>query len=163
MLSRSGDTATGTLGPPASAPATMKNSPGFAAVADAMAKLDFCMMQTMDGDGVASRPMSNNGEVRYDGDTWFFARTTSAKVDQIGRDPSVQLAFSDTEAPSFISVWGTAEVLTDVELKKKLWHAELERWFENGPEDPDVCLIRVAARRIQTWGRIGDCVLDAEG
>ena len=138
----------------------MRKTEEFRAVANAMAKMDVCMMQTVGEHGVNTRPMSNNGEVRYDGDNWFFARTSSTKVGEIEADDRVQLTFSDPEGPSFISVWGTGEVVPDVDLKKKFWHPELERWFENGPEDPDVTLLKVSANRIQTWGRIGDHVLE---
>jgi general stress protein 26 len=138
----------------------MRKTEDFAAVAEAMAKIDFCMMQTVGEHGINTRPMSNNGEVRYDGDNWFFARTSSTKVADIERDDRVLLSFVDNGGPSFISVWGTGSVVLDVELKKSLWHASLERWFENGPEDPDVALVKVSAQRIQAWGRIGDCVLE---
>ncbi len=138
----------------------MKKTEEFAAVADAMAKIDFCMMQTVGEHGVNTRPMSNNGEVRYDGDNWFFARSSSSKVAEISKDARVQLTFADNQGPSFISVWGTGTVIGDVDLKKQLWHKSLEAWFENGPEDPDVTLIKVTADRVQTWGRIGDFVLE---
>ncbi len=29
---------------------------------------------------------------------------------------------------------------------------DLERWFENGPDDPDVVLIKVEAHHIDAWG-----------
>lgn len=138
----------------------MRKTDEFRAVADAMAKIDFCMMQTVGEHGVNTRPMSNNGEVQYDGDNWFFARATSTKVDEINADDRVQLTFSDPEGPSFISVWGTGEVVSDLALKRKFWHDGLERWFDNGPEDPEVTLIKVSADRIQTWGRLGDLVLE---
>lgn len=117
-------------------------------------------MQTVGQHGINTRPMSNNGEVQYDGDNWFFARSGSTKIAEISADDRFQLTFADNAGPSFISVWGTGAVVTDVELKKKLWHASLERWFDNGPEDPEVCLIKVSAHRIQAWGRLGDCVLE---
>jgi general stress protein 26 len=139
----------------------MKKSREFGKVAKAMAKIDFCIMQTVGEHGVNTRPMSNNGEVEYDGDNWFFAESSSAKVAEISRDPRVQLTFADTRrAPNFISVWGTGSVLQDAELKRKFWHQGLERWFENGPEDPGVALIKVTAHKIQTWGKVGEFVLD---
>lgn len=138
----------------------MKKSEDFAAVAHAMSKIDFCMMQTVGEHGVNTRPMSNNGDVQYDGDNWFFARSSSTKIAELEEDDRVQLTFADNDGPSFISVWGSGSVLDDVGLKKKYWHESLERWFENGPEDPDVVLIKVSADRIQTWGRVGDCVLE---
>jgi general stress protein 26 len=138
----------------------MKKSSEFRAVADAMGKIDFCMMQTYGEDRHNTRPMSNNGDVQYDGDNWFFARSDSTKIAELSKDDRVLLTFSDQTGPSFIAVWGTATVLTDVNLKKQLWHKALEQWFENGPEDPEVSLIKVAAHRIQVWGRLGDCVLE---
>ncbi len=138
----------------------MKKTKEFNAVADAMAKIDFCMMQTVGEHGINTRPMSNNGEVQYDGDNWFFARTSSTKIAEISRDDRVQLVFADNAGPSFIAVWGKATVSSDVEMKKKFWHKSLEEWFENGPEDPEVSLIKVTAERIEAWGRVGNCVLE---
>jgi general stress protein 26 len=139
----------------------MKDTAEFRAVADAMAKIDFCMMQTVGEHGVNCRPMSNNGEVQYDGDNWFFSRTGSTKVEEIQRDDRVHLTFADHENANFIAVWGTGEVVDDVDLKKKFWQPSLERWFENGPEDADVTLLKVSAHRIQTWGQMGDHVLES--
>ena len=138
----------------------MDKNDNFRAVADAMAKIDFCMMQTVGEHGVNTRPMSNNGEVKYDGDNWFFARSSSTKVAEIEKDPRVQLTFADNQGPSFISVWGTGEIIRDTDLKQQLWHDSLERWFENGPDDPEVSLIKVSADKIQAWGRLGDCVIE---
>lgn len=39
-----------------------------------LSKIDFCMLNTHDPAGqINSRPMSNNGDVEYDGDSWFFS------------------------------------------------------------------------------------------
>ena len=138
----------------------MKKTEEFAAVADAMSRIDFCMMQTVGEHGINTRPMSNNGDVQYDGDNWFFARASSTKVAELAKDDRVQLTFADNGGPSFISVWGNGTVVDDVDLKKKLWHKSLEQWFKNGPEDPEVALIKVTAHKIQAWGRLGDCVLE---
>jgi general stress protein 26 len=140
--------------------AAMKNSKEFRSVGDAMARIDICMMQTVGEHGVNTRPMSNNGDVEYDGDNWFFARADSTKVGEILEDDRVHLTFADNDDASYISVWGSGEIVDDVDLKKELWHDALERWFSNGPEDPDVTLIKVSANRIQTWGRMGDHVLE---
>ncbi len=138
----------------------MKDSNEFRSVADAMATIDFCMMQTVGEHGVNTRPMSNNGEVQYDGDNWFCSRRSSTKVREIRADDRVHLTFADNEGTNFISVWGAGAIVDDADLKKRLWQKSLERWFENGPEDPEVTLIKVTANRIQTWGRMGDHVLE---
>ena len=138
----------------------MARSDTFDSIAKAMAQIDFCMMQTVGPDGVATRPMSNNGDVEYDGDTWFFSHADANKVAQITADGRVHLTFADHERVAFVSVWGTGEVVADVAMKQKHWHEGLEQWFENGPEDPSVALLRVSAHKIQTWGSLGDHLLD---
>lgn len=140
----------------------MKRSKEFKDVAEAMGKIDFCMMQTVGEHGVNTRPMSNNGEVQYDGDNWFFSRSDSTKNGEMAQDDRVQLTFADTEEMNFISVWGQGKIVDDTAMKKKLWQPELERWFKNGPEDPGVSLIKVSAQRIQTWGKLGDHQLDLD-
>ena len=116
-----------------------------------MAKIDFCMMQTVGEDGVNTRPMSNNGEVQYDGDNWFFSRADSTKNGEIEKDDRVQLTFTDPEEMNFISVWGKGEIVDDVDKKKELWQDELKAMVQGraggrgshankglGPQDPNL-------------------------
>ncbi|WP_313082716.1 pyridoxamine 5'-phosphate oxidase family protein [Pulveribacter sp.] len=137
----------------------MQRSQEFKDVAKTMGQIDFCMMQTVGPHGVSTRPMSNNGEVEYDGDNWFFTSADTAKVRDIRQDARVQLVFVDSQAVNFISVWGRGEVVKDVDLKKKLWREELEEWFPQGPDDEDLVLIKVSASRIQSWGQMGEHTL----
>jgi len=45
----------------------------LAELSEKMRDIDFCMLTTHGANGaIASRPMSNNREVDYDGDSWFF-------------------------------------------------------------------------------------------
>lgn len=125
------------------------------AIAEMLARLDICMLTSKADDGALhGRPMSNNGDVEYDGDSWFFARAGSRKIREIEADPSVELAFIDSPNGTWINVEGSATVLRDdVERKRALWQDDLGRWFENGPDDPEVVLIKVSAVHIDAWGR----------
>ena len=127
-------------------------------IAKLLAKLDIGMLTTKADDGTLhGRPMSNNGEVEYDGDSWFFAEDDTRKVTEIEADPAVELAFIDSDAATWINVEGEASIVRDdVERKKALWLDELERWFPNGPEDPKVVLIKVHAQRIDAWAKDGE-------
>ncbi|HEY3335799.1 MAG TPA: pyridoxamine 5'-phosphate oxidase family protein [Candidatus Limnocylindrales bacterium] len=130
----------------------------LAAVAERMRELDICMFTTRADDGFATRPMSNNGQVEYDGDTWFFARRDSAKVREIQSDPSVALGYIATERGTWIAIEAEAAIDDDLTHKRERWFEDLRRWFENGPDDPEVVLIRATATRIRAWG--GDTDLD---
>lgn len=119
-----------------------------------MRGIDLCMMTTIGKGGrLHARPMSNNGEVEFDGDAWFFSWRDSAKIKEIAKDPRVQLGYTGgtQRAPVWISVTGTAKIVDDVAKKQELWLDELEQWFEDGPEDEDVVLIHVRAKHAHWW------------
>ena len=126
-------------------------------LSDKMRKIDFCMMSTRDPSrGVSSRPMSNNGDVEYDGDSWFFSFEDTRKVTAIARDPRVALSF--TAAPSllgkpgiFVAIEGEAIVVKDKAEFDKHWFKDLEIWFKEGVDTPGLVLIKVHASRIEYW------------
>lgn len=121
-------------------------------IAGMMRKLDFCMLTTQAGDGqLRARPMSNNGEVEFDGDVWFFSAADSRKVEEIEAEPRVELSYSDTKRFLFISMSGEAEIVHSVKKKEELWVEELERWFDGGPESEDIVLIKVTPNVVAYW------------
>ena len=121
-------------------------------VAKMMRDLDYCMFTTKaEHGGLRSRPMSNNGEVEFDGDVWFFSADESRKVAEIEADPSVELCYSDPDRFLFISMSGTATIVRDIAKKRELWIEDLERWFEDGPDDEDVVLIKVSPNVVAYW------------
>lgn len=121
-------------------------------VAEMMKDLDFCMMTTRSEGGLRARPMSNNGEVEFDGDVWFFSAADSRKIRDIESDPEVHLSYADTQRFVFVSMGGAATIVRDREKKRQLWMKELERWFEDGPDSDDVVLIKVSPRKVGYWG-----------
>ncbi len=138
---------------------TSKRAAAIAKIADMMADIDFCMLTTqmLDGEGgLRARPMSNNGEVEFDGEVWFFSGVDTRKIEEIEADSNVQISYADTENFVFISMAGQAEVVTDVRKKKELWMDELSHWFEDGPESEDVVLIKVTPSVVEYWSGDGD-------
>jgi general stress protein 26 len=120
-------------------------------IAKLLKDIDISMFFTRSDGSVRGRPMSNNGKVEFDGDSWFFSFRDTPKIEEIEADPRVQLAYMATEKGSWISIEGTAEIVDDDERKKKLWEKQLEQWFTEGPEDDDVVLVKVSADRIHAW------------
>jgi general stress protein 26 len=137
-----------------------------------LSKIDFCMFNTNGGSGrINSRPMSNNGDVEYDGNSWFFSYDETEKVSEIGRDTGVGLTF--TAPPSilgkpgiFIVVEGKASLIRDKALFAEHWVKDLDRWFPDGVDTPGILLIKVTAHAIEYWdgeenGRIELPAVDA--
>lgn len=134
------------------------------AIAEVLREIDICMLVTRRDGAVRGRPMSNNGKVEYDGDSWFFSFGDSRKIQEIEADPRVQLGFMDTANAVWVNVEGEATIVRDdVERKRELWLEDLRRWFQEGPEDPNVVLIKVSARHIDTWSKDGEHSFDIAG
>ncbi|MGR9193792.1 pyridoxamine 5'-phosphate oxidase family protein [Rhizobium leguminosarum] len=120
-------------------------------------KIDFCMLSTNAGSGrISARPMSNNGDVEYDGDSWFFSYEDSRKITEIEGVDTVSLTF--TAPPSllgkpgiFIAVEGVASLVRDKAALEEHWIPDLERWFPDGVDTPGIVLIRVSASSIRYW------------
>ncbi len=126
-------------------------------ISDAMAGIDFCMLSTRtEGGDIAARPMSNNGDVAYEGDSHFFTFEEARTVSDIERDPKVGLGFQGKKGllgkpPIFISVEGRAELIRDKAAFEAHWTKDLEYWFEDGIDTPNLVLIKVHATRIHFW------------
>ena len=126
-------------------------------IAALIKKIDLCMFTTSGDDGqLHTRPMSNNGQVEWEGTSWFFAPNDGRLVAELQVDPQAVAAYRAGDAYDFISISGRATIETDAELKKQYWLPELERWFPNGPGDPNVALIRLDAEHADWWTGEGD-------
>jgi general stress protein 26 len=129
-------------------------------IAALLKDIDICQMTTRGDRGeLHARPMSNNGQVEWDGVSWFFAPGDGRLADELKADPSAVTAYSG-EDYTFVSVSGRVSIEEDVELKKEHWISELERWFPNGPEDPNVLLLRLEADHAEWWTKGGDGAAD---
>ena len=129
----------------------------LADLSEKMKDLDFCMLFTKAASGsLVGRPMSNNGEVEYDGDSWFFSDGATRKVADIERDASVALSFAGQaglfgKPPLFIAVDAAAELIRDKAQFEAHWTKDLDRWFAQGVDTPGLVLIKAHASRIQYW------------
>ncbi len=126
-------------------------------IAKLMKDIDFAMLSTKsEGGTIASRPMSNNRDVEYFGDSYFFTTAETGMVAEIEADPLVALNYTGSKGllgkpPVFVSVEGEAELIRDKAEFGKHWKPELKRWFKDGVETPELVLIKVHAERINYW------------
>lgn len=122
-----------------------------------MAKLDFAMLATRSAAGVlTARPMSNNGDVEYQGDSYFFAYADSRKVSDIRADTAVTLSYTGAAGmlggpPLFVAVEGRATLIEDKAQFDAHWTKDLDRYFPQGIDTPGVVMIVVRSDRIRYW------------
>ncbi|MFD2238349.1 pyridoxamine 5'-phosphate oxidase family protein [Aureimonas populi] len=126
-------------------------------LSQAMRGIDFCMLSSKSAGGdIAARPMSNNGDVDFDGDSFFFAYEEARTISDIEHDPKVGLGFQGKAGllggpPLFIAIEGTAELIRDKSAFEAHWTPELNYWFKNGVDTPNIVLIKVRATRAHYW------------
>lgn len=138
-------------------------------LAELMKDIDFAMLSThTEGGEIASRPMSNNGQVDYDGDNYFFALEDTRVVSDIRADPKVSLGFQAKGGllgmkPRFVSIEGRAALIQDKAQFEAHWSKDLDRWFEQGMDTPGLTMIQVHGVRAHYWDgeEEGELVLDA--
>lgn len=126
-------------------------------VAETLKDIDFVMLNTQtEGGRIAGRPMSNNRDVEYDGDSWFFVDQESRTFRDVQADANVTISAQGSKGllgkpPLFLSIAGRAETITDKAMLAQHWTPELERWWPEGPQTPGIALLKVHAERIHYW------------
>jgi len=139
----------------------------LADISEKMRDIDFAMLTTKtEGGALAGRPMSNNREVDFDGDSFFFTCDDARTVGDIERDPKVGLAYQGKSGvlgmkPFFLSVEGTAELIKDKARFAEHWRKDLDAWFKQGIDTPGLTLIKVHAERLHYWDGWESGELDA--
>ncbi len=129
----------------------------LADLAEKMKDIDFAILSTRTANGaIAARPMSNNREVEFDGDAYFFTCDETRTVADVARDPQVGLAYQAKSGmlglrPFFLTVEGRAEIIKDKGQFAEHWTKDLDRWFEQGIDTPGLTLLKVTAERMHYW------------
>jgi general stress protein 26 len=129
----------------------------LADLSEKMRDIDFAMLSThTKGGAIGARPMSNNREVDYDGDSYYFTWDKSLMVEDIEADPQVGLSFLGKSGvlgmrPFFVAVEGGAELIHDKAQFAAHWTKDLDRWFEDGIHTAGLVMIKVHASRLHYW------------
>jgi general stress protein 26 len=122
----------------------------LADIAERLADIDIAMFSTLtEGGAIATRPMSNNRDVEFDGDSYYFTQDDSRTVAEIEANPQVSLGFSSDDF--WAAVTGKAELIRDKSAFEAHWNPDLDEWFDDGVDTEGLLLIKVHASRIRYW------------
>lgn len=117
-------------------------------VYDLIKKHDIGMMTNINEDGnLVSHPMTRQGDIEDDS-IWFFSKKNSEKVREILKNRNVNVSFSDSD---YISISGIAEIVDDVKTKQELWSKELDAFYDGGPENDQIILLKVKIDSLEYW------------
>ncbi|RYY62672.1 MAG: general stress protein [Chitinophagaceae bacterium] len=109
-----------------------------------------CLFCTVFDGGIVSRPMGTMS-VDDDGSIWFMSRKGSEKNEQINQDDKVYLQYLDNGKSHYLSLTGSASIITDRKKIEELWSPMAKAWFEEGKDDPAISLIRVQPEEGHYW------------
>ena len=125
-------------------------------IATRMGKIDHADFLTKTtGQRLASRPMSNNKQVEYDGDSFYFGRDSSRMYADLQTDRNVVLTMQSAGGEDadalMLTIQGKAELIDDQTEFEAHWHGDLDAYFENGVDTDGLILVKVKADRITWW------------
>ena len=109
-----------------------------------------CMFITNNPESDHTRPMYTI-EVEDDNSLWFFTDIRSLKVEEVKDDKKVHLVYAHPGKESFMDVWGIATINTDRKNIKDKWSPAMKAWFQDGVDDPNICLLKVKPQNVYYW------------
>lgn len=112
--------------------------------------IDICMLTTMDGGILRSRPMSTQ-DVEFDGDLWFLTSRKTHKTEEIEQDSRVNVSYAAGSGKSYVSVSGNGAIFRDQAKIDEFWRPSHKLWFPNGKDDPDLVLLKVEVEHAEYW------------
>ena len=134
---------------------TMKNDANAHADARTLGELiddiEIAMLTSTAADGsLVSRPLATL-QTDFHGDLWFFTSLDSGKVDDIMRNPRINVAYADPDDHVYVSVVGTASIERDRARIEELWHPRARTFFPEGKDDPHLVLLKVEVDSAEFW------------
>ena len=113
--------------------------------------IEFAMLTTVEDDGsLRSRPMATQ-RIEFDGDLYFFTKVNAPKVDEVERDFNVCVSYAAPEDQRYVSMSGVARPLNDRAKMEELWFPDLETWFPDGLQDPELALLWICVTQAEYW------------
>lgn len=89
----------------------------------------------------------------WEGDTcWVMMGATSVKARNVAANANVAMHWQVSEAGDGVELWGTAELFTDLETKRRLWEGvfdyDLNLFAPGGPDNsPDTAFLAITPER----------------
>ena len=114
-----------------------------------------CWLVTRDAAGLASpRPMGGLGfdPAAFDWTLRFLADRRTGKARNVDADPDVVVLYQHGEE-AFVSINGTARMVTDAADVAARWLPAYERFFRRDAARENAAFIEVVASRMQLWIR----------
>ncbi|MDQ2698025.1 MAG: pyridoxamine 5'-phosphate oxidase family protein [Actinomycetota bacterium] len=120
-------------------------------IVDLVTAADIALVTTIGADGqLHSRPLAVLQD-DFSDRVWFIVERTTEKAAEIAAHPRVNVSFAS--GSGYLSLAGTARILSDDALIDQLWNPALEAWFEGGRDNPDLAVLEVTGDTAEYWAK----------
>ena len=116
---------------------------------DIIEKVGVCMLTTQFAKGLRARPLAARRDSAADV-IWFVTDLRSGKEHEIEVEHDVGLVFIDANENACLSITARAEVRRDRAKTAEIWKKTDDMWWD-GPDDPNVCVLRVQPLTAEFW------------
>jgi len=116
---------------------------------DVIERVGVCMLTTHSPAGLRARPVEPRPE-RDAGLIWVVTDLRSDKEHEIGAEHDVGLTVVDASQKAFLSITARAVVQRDHSKAAAIWRYTDNLWWK-GPDDPNVCVLRIAPITAELW------------
>lgn len=116
---------------------------------DIIERVGSCMFTTHYSNGLRARPLEARPD-RKASLIWFVTDSRSRKEQDVESEHDVGLVFVDAGANIYLSITARAKVRSDPTKAAEIWKTTDNVWWR-GPDDPNVCLLRVRPFTAELW------------
>ena len=127
-----------------------------------MKDIGFAMLTTEDGGKLRARPMVAT-QKEFDGELWFFTRSSSHKVDEVNSEHEVGVTYADGDKQDYVSLSGRASLVTDKAIVAAHWTEPMRAWFPKGIDDPEAALLKIKVEAAEYWDAPNSTMVHAYG
>jgi general stress protein 26 len=117
------------------------------------------MLTTQFRGGLRARPLEPRPD-RAAGMIWFLTDARSVKDDEISAAPEIGFVVIDAADKAYLSITGRAQVVRDAVTARRFWKETDAMWW-TGPDDPNLCLLRVEPHTAELWDGPASAVVAA--
>ncbi len=107
----------------------------------------------------ANKPFSRYMTFYHEDFTLYTATSKKTeKVDELEKNPHthILLGYNDEGyGDTFLEISGTVTITDEERLKEKIWNEHMKPWFD-GPEDPNLVILKVSPDSIRVMNKKGE-------
>jgi general stress protein 26 len=131
---------------------TLTGDAAFEKMRELLAHFPIAFMVTFTAGAETARPIGVVGDhATFDGSLWFITDRRSRKVAELAAGASTVLIFQNDARGAYLHMRGRASVVEDRERLIELYTPVQRTWFPDGPDDPNMTLLRFDADEADYW------------